>query len=84
MMPLYDWECAHCGRKWEGFGKMIETQKLCVCGEFGDRKFSPPVACHVWKPVYFDQFGPEPILVESKAHLKRLCKEKGVEAVCLM
>jgi putative FmdB family regulatory protein len=41
-MPLYDWECSHCGHRYEAVARMADISSACPkCEEAGYRKFTP-------------------------------------------
>jgi putative FmdB family regulatory protein len=41
-MPLYDWECSHCGHPYEAVARMADVSSACPkCEEAGYRKFTP-------------------------------------------
>lgn len=39
-MPIYDYECADCGRITEAFAGLDDTEMVCVCGETARRIIS--------------------------------------------
>ena len=41
-------------------------------------------AVHIWKPMVYNDICETPIMIESKAHLKRECKKHNVIAARLM
>jgi putative FmdB family regulatory protein len=85
MSPLYDYKCTGCGDEFELFHKMDELPStVCKnCGERAEKIISPP-SRDWFRSFVSEDFNGKPILVESKEHYKKLCKEHGVVARCLL
>lgn len=82
-MPTYQYKCKLCGKEFDEF-KHIEDRNntKCKCG--GDVqlliKTNKHVGIHVWKPYWEENIAHQPVLVESKKHLKELCEKHDVIA----
>ena len=82
-MPTYQVRCKECNKIFDAFVKIEDRYKIkCECG--GDAKVwfggLTTVAAHVWTPYWEENICHQPVLVESKKHLKELCKEHDVIA----
>ena len=75
---MYHYKCKKCGKVFDEFAKIKDRHKVkCECGGdaiiwFGGIK---SVALHVWKPYWEENITHHPVYVESKQHLKELCKK---------
>lgn len=83
-LPLYDLKCDTCNVINERFCHYSElAQQLCSCGGTLTQTFGKQSVI-LFEPRWFEHFGPEPIFVESKRHLRRLCKDFDCSSVYLM
>ena len=82
-MPMYDYKCQECGLEFEHFTCIIDRHKVqCKCGGRAELQISTK-ARDWFRPFSTDDFNGRPIMVESKKHLKQLCKEHGVTSHAL-
>lgn len=82
-MPNYDVKCKKCGKEFVAFSSINDRHKIkCECG--GDTNVIIKPQRHpgiqVWVPYWEENICHQPVLVESKQHLKKLCKEHDVVA----
>jgi hypothetical protein len=81
---IHDMRCKKCGREFKEDAWDIEVYKIkCSCG--GDTEEIPKLSqrtstLHIWKPYWEENITHQPVLVESKQHLKDLCKKHDVVA----
>lgn len=77
-MPLYDYVCNRCGKEFEQVAKIADREATkCSCG--GSCRILISSTRRDWfRPGYWRDFAETPIYVESKRHLKDLCKKYGV------
>ena len=85
-MPMYRRKCLECRKIFDTYARVDDMGKIkCECG--GDTKASweglRKAGNHVWEPYWEDNITGKPILVESKKHLKELCREHDVYAARL-
>ena len=82
-MPLYDYECFNCEFVFEDF-KPIETRENSGCPKcYGHAKqIMSATKLEIFKPFIHEDLSLDmkPVLVKSKEHYRRLCKENGVYA----
>ncbi len=78
-MPLYDYRCKKCRFEFESFNKIENrlNQKCPKCKSTCNLLITG-VKKDWFRPGYWEDFSEEPIYVESKQHLKNLCKKYGV------
>lgn len=84
-MPLYEYECEN-QHRWEELRKVEERDERAVCPTCGKdgRPVVPSRFGRDWfRPGWWEDFDIEPIYVESKQHLRELCKKYGVYARAL-
>jgi len=83
-MPLYDFECSYCN--------VIEERNVLIkdrenqfhsCGCLMQQVISSTKK-DWFRPHWNENFTDQPVFVESKEHMKSLCKKYGVYARCLM
>ena len=79
-MPTYQYRCKVCNKIFDEFAKIKDRYKVrCRCG--GDVEIMIVTrSVHVWKPYWEENITHQPVLVESKKHLKKLCKENDCVA----
>lgn len=81
-MPLYDFKCLRCEKEFEEFTE-VDKLPFCSCGGI-TRKIWKKFPNRDWfRPFVSEDFNGEPILVETKNHLKNLCKKHGVYSKAL-
>lgn len=80
----HDMRCKKCGKEFKKYAWDVEVYKIkCSCG--GNTEEIPKPSqrtstLHIWKPYWEENICHQPVLVESKKHLKQLCKEHGLDA----
>lgn len=83
-MPLYDFKCEFCN--------IVEERNCSIdkrdvqfhsCGNLMKQIISPTKK-DWFRPHWNENFTDQPVFVESKEHMKSLCKKYGVYARCLM
>lgn len=85
-MPLYQYECKTCKKKWEEFRTIITRNTFNKCRRCGDGGKLVMKASQVstFKPLHMTNLDVEPVFVESKKQLKEECKKRGVMSAYLM
>ena len=86
-MPIYEYECLKCNRKFELLQPIQDRNntKCPKCKQPVKLLISSGVGKDWFRPHWNEHLdGEKPIYVKSKKHYKKLCKERGVEARCLM
>lgn len=85
-MPLYDYFCNDCAGEFEEFNCIEERDKaLCpYCQSYSTQLLITCNKRDFFRAHWNEHLDHNPIYVESKEHYKKLCKEKGVTARCLM
>lgn len=82
-MPIYHLKCKKCNKLFDVFAKIKDIDKIkCKCGGDAEVWFGGlgSVSIQVWKPYWEENICHQPVLVESKKHLKELCDKHGVTA----
>lgn len=80
-MPIYHLKCKKCNKIFDEYAHVEDMDKIkCTCGGdvevwFGGLKTA---AIHIWTPYWEENIKHQPVLVESKQHLKKLCDENDV------
>lgn len=83
MPVLHDYKCEE-GHITEKFQDWQERVAECsVCGKPARRIVSGS-NLDIWKPQHWEELGDDCPLIESKAHLARICEERGFYSRCLM
>ena len=83
-MPLYDYECKKCGKQEKDvFHKMNELGPVC-CAEPMQKDLGTCNKKDWFRAHWNENLGDKPIYVESKDHYRKLCKERGLVARCLL
>jgi putative FmdB family regulatory protein len=77
-MPLYDYECPHCQYRFEAIVRVDDVVDCPQCGRRCQRL--PSFKVDIFKPFWHEDFGDEPVYIESKQQYKELCKKHGVYA----
>ena len=85
-MPLYDYQCSVCGTPIEVFFKIDEKPESIPCSNCNGLMYQIISSFHRdwFRPHWNENFTNKPVFVESKEHMKKLCKQYGVYARCLM
>jgi hypothetical protein len=84
-LPLYDYFCGTCGRtEKDVFHKMDEDKAPRCCGDKMTKDLSECNKKDWFVPHWNEHIDHKPIYVESKEHYRKLCKERGLVARCLM
>lgn len=82
---VHNYHCKQCDIVIETFVRNSNEQVCCIsCNKPMKKLFSPTVNMQVWRPRVFRDLGPKPIYIENKSQLRKICKERGLDAVCLM
>ena len=82
-MPVYQVKCKKCNKIFDKYAKIDNTGTIkCKCGGdvevwFGGLK---SFANHVWIPYLEENITHQPVMVESKKHLKELCDKNDCVA----
>ena len=82
-MPTYQLKCKKCEKIFDKFAKIKDIDKIkCDCGGdaivwFGGLKGFGNM---IWKPYWEENITHQPVLVESKKHLKELCDKNDCVA----
>lgn len=82
-MPIYHVRCKKCNKIFDEYAKLEDVDKIkCKCGGDAEVWFGGlrSVGIHIWEPYWEENITHQPVLVESKQHLKELCKEHNVIA----
>lgn len=84
-MPIYEYQCAKCGKTWESYSSLthsIMTETCQACGGVGERLYS------LSHPKIFEVFtttnilpGGEPVTVRGPGQLRQLEAEHNVKMV---
>ncbi len=86
-MPIYEYECQGCKNKYEEMRK-VDDRHNSQCPSCGGREIRLCIQSTFsrdwFRPHLNEDFPNGPVYVESKQHYRKLCKEQGVEARCLM
>ena len=80
-MPTYHVKCERCNKVFDEYATIENVDKVkCKCG--GDAKVwfggHKAASIQIWKPYWEENITHQPVLVESKKHLKELCKKNDV------
>ena len=80
-MPLYDYKCAACGKKWEAFHVIEERgrEPPCKCGGEAKQLLSMPMINFDFKPFMHEHLGDTPVLIKSRKHLKEVAHSRGLK-----
>jgi hypothetical protein len=84
-MPLYDYYCK-CGKTQRDVFHKMEDKVVVRC-ECGKKMVKDLGNCNKkdwFRPHWNEHIDHKPIYVESKEHYRKLCKERGLVARCLM
>ena len=83
-MPAYDYICASCSsaKEFERNVKMAERNEVrCpVCNRLARRVYKAP-AGHTFKPFLCENFGLEPVMVESRRQFVEENKRRGLPVI---
>jgi len=82
-VPNYVVKCEKCGRRFETFAHIKDMDDIkCDCGGNVEHIIVPgsKVGIHIWIPYLEENIAHQPVMVNSKQHLKDLCKEHDVVA----
>jgi putative FmdB family regulatory protein len=86
-MPLYVYKCTGCGHTQELIRSVADRDKEALCEEcsnVAERVMVFTKNRDWFRPFVQEDFGETPVFVESKRHYKKLCKQYGVTARCLL
>ena len=86
-MPRYDYICSDCTLIQEELRRIDDRDNPGMCKRcFGEtkRKISFSTARDWFRPHVNEDITGAPIYIESKKQYKRICKENGVMARCLL
>jgi len=82
-MPIFQVKCKKCNKIFDEFATIEDRNKIkCKCGGDAEVWFGglKTAAVHIWTPYWEENITHQPVLVESKKHLKELCKKNDVIA----
>ena len=82
-MPNYDVKCKRCNKEFVAFTNIEGRNDIrCDCGGSTKLIIKPGsiFAAHIWIPYLEENIKQQPVMVNSKKHLKQLCKENDVVA----
>lgn len=82
-MPIYHVKCEKCNKIFDMFATIENRNKIkCKCGGDAEVWFGglKRVGIHVWEPYWEENITHQPVHVESKQHLKKLCDENDCVA----
>ncbi len=82
-MPTYHIKCKKCGKVFDEYSTIDNRYKIkCMCGSTGVMWFGglKRFAAHIWIPYLEENIKHQPVMIESKQHLKKLCKDNDVVA----
>ena len=84
-MPMYDYECKNCGKDFEMFAKIADRKKVKspCCNSAGEQLITG-TSYHPFPEGFWEHIANEPIYVNDKPHLKRLCEEHGCHATGML
>jgi putative FmdB family regulatory protein len=87
-MPLYDAFCKKCKVTWEHWVASVRllpsNPPICpTCGKKGKRLLGSGAkykfkSGDFFEPYIEEDLGPEPVLIKSKEHLFKECRERGL------
>ena len=80
-MPIYEYECEECGFQMEGIFPINKKPDNVPCIKcLGNAKsiISASADRKEWNPYIDENLGPEPVVVQSRAHRKKLMKKAGL------
>jgi hypothetical protein len=81
-MPVHTYECKKCGKRKDEFVSYPMPDLECACG--GVRKvvydWGKCNNIEVFQPYWEDNLGDKPVYIESKQHLAKECKARGLMA----
>lgn len=83
-MPLYEYYCEYCDKHFELIQSIEDRHDgdCPECGKPGQLMVSRAFP-NVFKPRWHPHIARDPIFIESKAQLKKVCKEHGKTSVYL-
>ena len=77
-MPNYNVKCKRCDKEFVAFTRIEDRNDIkCDCGGSTKLVVKPGsgVAVHIWRPYLEENITHQPVMVNSKQHLKDLCKK---------
>lgn len=80
-MPIYEYECEECGFHMEGIFSIKEKPENIACTKcLGNAKsiISASADRKEWNPYIDENLGPEPVVVQNRAHRRKLMKKAGL------
>lgn len=81
-MPVHVFECRECGDREDKFVADAKIELECSCG--GMKRvvydWGRGTAFEIFQPYWEDNLGDKPVYIESKQHLARECKARGLMA----
>ena len=86
MTILYSYKCKECGEGFEEYATIAQRRltKSPCCDSPSEIVITGGVSYHRFPEGLFEHIAQEPIYVNDKPHLKRLCREHGCHAVGLL
>lgn len=81
-MPVHTYECRECGERKDEFVTYPLPELSCSCG--GSRRavfdWGRGTAFETFQPYWETNLGDKPVYIESKQHLAKECKARGLIA----
>lgn len=83
-MSTHDMRCKKCGKEFKESAWDVEVNRIkCGCGGNTEEILKPSQrrsTLHIWIPYWEENICHQPVMVNSKQHLKDLCKKHDVVA----
>jgi len=81
---IHDMKCKKCGKEFKESAWNVEVNNIkCSCGGNTEEVLKPSQrtsTLHIWKPYLEENITHQPVMVNSKKHLKQLCKKHRLNA----
>jgi len=79
-MPIYLYKCQNCNAKKEIVKPLKDLDKEELCCNLPMQRIIPPLTIRDDSLIrgWWEHIAPEPIYIESRQHLREVCKKYGV------